>query len=214
MEKKTLWQKILEVKKAIDWFTKDSKWYKYSFVSWTQVLHKIKDAMIENWLLLIPQVIHNWEVQQIWSNYLITCNMKYIWKDVISNEELIVPWTMYWLQNDPSKAFWSWLTYSERYFLLKFFNVPTDEDDPDTNQKTKQVKKEKPFFNQKELDWMMKKKDTIKTYNNAIELINKHYKIWKEMKEKVRNLFIDEKKIDKNIKKAQEQLWKVQETMK
>jgi len=35
---------------------------------------------------------------------------------------------------------------------LKFFNVPTDEDDPDTNQKTKQVKKEKPFFNQKELD--------------------------------------------------------------
>jgi len=26
------------------------------------------------------------------------------------------------------------------------------------------------------------------------------------MKEKVRNLFIDEKKIDKNIKKAQEQL--------
>ncbi|EGQ3083940.1 ERF family protein, partial [Staphylococcus pseudintermedius] len=33
------------------------------------------------------------------------------------------------------------LTYSERYFLMKFFNIPTDEDDADAKQKKEQYTK-------------------------------------------------------------------------
>jgi len=37
-------------------------------------------------------------------------------------------------QNDFEKGFGSALTYAERYFILKQFNIPTDEDDPDAFQ--------------------------------------------------------------------------------
>ncbi|MGY2126768.1 ERF family protein, partial [Nocardia gipuzkoensis] len=38
-------------------------------------------------------------------------------------------------QDDVSKAHGTALTYTERYFLMKFFNIPTDEDDADAKQK-------------------------------------------------------------------------------
>ena len=34
-----------------------------------------------------------------------------------------------------SKAHGTGLTYAERYFLMKFFNIPTDEDDADAKEK-------------------------------------------------------------------------------
>ena len=34
-----------------------------------------------------------------------------------------------------SKAHGTGLTYTERYFLMKFFNIPTDEDDADAKEK-------------------------------------------------------------------------------
>ena len=42
-----------------------------------------------------------------------------------------IPYFFTGIQDDSSKALGSALTYSERYFLLKFFNIPTDDDDPD-----------------------------------------------------------------------------------
>ena len=38
-------------------------------------------------------------------------------------------------QDDVSKAHGTALTYAERYFLMKFFNIPTDEDDADAKEK-------------------------------------------------------------------------------
>ncbi|MNP04955.1 ERF superfamily protein [compost metagenome] len=35
------------------------------------------------------------------------------------------------------------LTYGEKYFILKFFNIPTDKDDPDTFQKKYEQKASK-----------------------------------------------------------------------
>ena len=46
-------------------------------------------------------------------------------------------WFMVGRQKDPSQGFGSGLTYSERYFMLKFFNIPTDDDDPDKKKKNK-----------------------------------------------------------------------------
>ncbi|HDY9908796.1 TPA: ERF family protein, partial [Staphylococcus aureus] len=44
-------------------------------------------------------------------------------------------------QDDPSKALGTALTYSERYFLMKFFGLPTDEDDADAKQKKERYTK-------------------------------------------------------------------------
>ena len=50
-----LFQKIADVKANIDGFTKDTKGYNYSYVSGSQVLHRIRNKMIEHNLLLIPK---------------------------------------------------------------------------------------------------------------------------------------------------------------
>src|SRR5699024_10474530 len=48
---------------------------------------------------------------------------------------LEVPFYSVGQQDDVSKAHGTGLTYAERYFLMKFFNIPTDEDDADAKQK-------------------------------------------------------------------------------
>ena len=61
--------------------------------------------------------------------------MLYVWVNAEKPDDRIeVPWQLFGQQDDPSKAFGSALTYSERYFLLKFFSIATDDDDPDAKQ--------------------------------------------------------------------------------
>ena len=46
-------------------------------------------------------------------------------------ESIFVPWALVGQQADVSQSFGSGLTYVYRYFLLKYFDVSTIEDDPD-----------------------------------------------------------------------------------
>ena len=45
---------IYDVKANIDGFTKDTKGYNFSYVSGSQILHRIRTKMIEHNLLLVP----------------------------------------------------------------------------------------------------------------------------------------------------------------
>ena len=56
-----LFQKIADVKANIDGFTKDAKSYNYSYVSGSQVLHRIRNKMIENNLLLVKTSEENYK---------------------------------------------------------------------------------------------------------------------------------------------------------
>ena len=55
-EKLNLFQKIADVKANIDGFTKDTKGYQYTYVSGSQVLHKIRAKMEEHNLLFMPSI--------------------------------------------------------------------------------------------------------------------------------------------------------------
>jgi len=62
------------------------------------------------------------------------------------SEQITVPWAMVGQQADASQSFGSGLTYSSRYFLLKYFNVATSNDDPDhfrSKQKAAEAEEEK-----------------------------------------------------------------------
>mgnify|MGYP001236398701 FL=1 len=145
-----LYQKLVEVRKSIDFFTKDTKGFGYTYVSGSQVLRKIKDKMDELQILLIPVVLNQshdtfhykqWDKKEQRekdkTDFIVTADMNYIWVNAENPEERIeIPWQTMGQQDDISKAFGSGLTYSERYFLLKFFGVPTDEEDPDARDTT------------------------------------------------------------------------------
>ena len=58
--------------------------------------------------------------------------MEWHWVDNANpTDRIVVPWAMVGQQSDASQAFGSGLSYSSRYFLLKYFNISTTEDDPD-----------------------------------------------------------------------------------
>lgn len=153
-----IYQKLVEIRKSIDVFTKDTEGFGYKYVSGSQVLHKIKSKMDELGVLLIPYVLnqkHETFDYTVWdkqakaekqkTDFIVNGDMKYVWVNADNPEDKIeIHWQYMGQQDDISKAYGSGLTYSERYFLLKFFGVPTDEDDPDAKDTTgKQQRNEK-----------------------------------------------------------------------
>lgn len=158
---KNLYQKILDVKANIEGFTKDAEGYKYNYVEGSQILHKIRKKMEDNSLLLFPSVkqASYSEIEVVVKgkkkpNILVQMDMTYTFLNADNPEQqLVLPFFAIGHQDDASKAYGTALTYAERYFLLKFFNIPTDEDDADAKQK--------------------REKHT-KADNNDIELLDKH----------------------------------------
>lgn len=138
--KLNLYQKIVEVRKIAEGFSKDKSSYNYSYVSGNQVLSKIKDKMNELNLLLFPSTTmgehhtHAYKTKKGKDviDFVVKGEASYTWinGDEPSERE-VISWAYYGQQDDISKAYGSALTYSERYFLLKCLGLPTDEDDPD-----------------------------------------------------------------------------------
>ncbi|MEB5828516.1 ERF family protein [Staphylococcus haemolyticus] len=145
-EQLNLFQKIADVKANIDGFTKDTKGYNYSYVSGSQVLHRIRNKMIEHNLLLVPYT-ENEEVTETTNakgkpEHIIKLKLTYKWINADNPQEILeVPFFAVGQQDDVSKAHGTALTYAERYFLMKFFNIPTDEDDADAKEKQEKYSK-------------------------------------------------------------------------
>lgn len=148
-----LYQKIVEVRKVVQGFSKDGKGYGYSYVTGNQVLSKIKDKMDELHLLLIPSTqvgehhTHAYKTAKGKDalDFVVKGEMSYTWINGDNPEEReVVSWAYYGQQDDISKAYGSALTYSERYFLLKCLGMPTDEDDPDAKDDKAMSKADRP----------------------------------------------------------------------
>ena len=146
-------EKLFEIQKDVKFFQKDKESYNYSYASGTAVLSKIRSKMDELKLMLETHLefdsVVDYETygKQVWdknskqynekkvTNTRVRQNCFMIWIDVDSGEERKIPWSLMGEQDDDiSKAWGSGLTYSERYFLLKYFKVPTDKDDPDNKK--------------------------------------------------------------------------------
>ena len=200
MSELNLHQKLVEIRKEIDVFTKDTKGFNYSYVSGSQVLAKIQEKMNELGVLLYPvmnglnhstfdyqQYNKKTEQMEDRTDFVIDGEMQYIWQNAESPEEtIVINWNTFGQQDDISKAFGSALTYSERYFLLKFFNAPTDDDDPDSRQgssksgtKSKASPKQLDFIDNlikkketKELTWTVLYAGLKKRMNTELEMEN------------------------------------------
>ena len=134
-----LFEKIVEVRKAVGSLYKDKEGFGYEYVTGTQILSKVKDKMNELGLLLIPSS-NGGEYREFEyttadgvdkKDIIVWGEMSFTWIDAETQEKFNIPWSYFGQQNDASKAYGSALTYSERYFWLKVLGLPTDEDDPD-----------------------------------------------------------------------------------
>lgn len=148
-----LHQKLVEIRKDIGGFTKDKKSFNYEYVSGSQVLSKIQNKMNELGVLLIPEVssqeFHEHTYKDKYNkdklDFIVHGHMAYTWVNADNPEDSFkIPFYYTGQQDDISKAFGSGLTYSERYFIIKFFNLPTDADDPDAKETSGRSKYSKP----------------------------------------------------------------------
>ena len=138
-----IYQKLVEVRKTITAFTKDTKGYNYTYVSGTQILGSIKAKMDELGIILETHLLNqNHEQFNYKDKYgkdkidlIVWGEMKMVWVNADDpTDRAEIHWQMLGQQDEISKALGSGLTYSERYFLLKYFGAPTDADDPDSKQ--------------------------------------------------------------------------------
>lgn len=206
-EELNLFQKIADVKANIDGFTKDTKGYNYSYVSGSQILHRIRSKMVEHNLLLVPSTSNEQWTTHSYKNkkgyevvdFVVEMDLNYKWINADKPEEqLDISYHAFGQQSDISQAHGTALTYAERYFLMKFFNIPTDEDDADAKEKQDKYSKVDP-----EIKALLEKE--INDFINEVERNNKT----EEFKGKItflKNMNIDEltnEKINKSRKSIQ-----------
>jgi hypothetical protein len=143
-----LFQKLLEIQKRVVGLGKDSKSFGYQYVSGSKVLEHIKPLMNEFGIILKQEVLDIENTRQDYttknglkSEILTKATMRFTWIDCETGEKD----ENYFAangQNDWEKGLGSALTYAERYFLLKYFHISTDEDDIDNpNRKPVEVTK-------------------------------------------------------------------------
>lgn len=154
-----IYQKLAKIRKIVEVVRKNKAGYGYKYVSDDELLAKITAGMEKYSLSLVPSVIPNTLIVEPYpykktkrdkvegkvvtyeenvNEILVQAEMAYTWVNNDDPSEVVtVPWVMVGQQSDASQSFGSALTYSMRYFLLKYFNVSTPEDDPD-NWRSKQ----------------------------------------------------------------------------
>lgn len=140
-KKMNLDQKLMELKRIVSIMQKDSQGHGYNYVSEENILLAINNKMIELGLKLTPrfkpgtlysEVVNYQNAKgQPKTDILVRSEIEFVWKDIETGEMEIIDWALLGQQADGSQALGSGLTYANRYFLLKYFNVATSNDDPD-----------------------------------------------------------------------------------
>lgn len=134
-----IYTKLANIQSAIRGLGQDKKGNNYTYVSGSKVLSAIKPLMIEEGLLLKQEIVEIRNQRQDYlvgreqkqkSEILTTLIIKFTWVDVDTGEKDENLFAANG-QNDWDKGVGSALTYAERYFLLKYFHIATDEDDCD-----------------------------------------------------------------------------------
>lgn len=142
----SIYTKLHTIQKAVNGLSKDSNGQNYQYVSGTKILSHIKPLMAEHGLILKQEIVSIENERQNYatknnpnkSEILSKVMMRFTWIDVETGEKDENSFGANG-QNDWDKGVGSALTYGERYFLLKYFHIATDEDDVDGIQREEQT---------------------------------------------------------------------------
>lgn len=148
-----IYEKLIEVRKAVPYLKKDNAGYQFKYVSSSQTLGAVRAEMDQQKLLLIPEVTAKEVREHVTSKggkeFFTELNITFTWVNAENPEERIsCPWYGQGIDSG-EKGVGKAMTYAEKFFLLKFFNIATDKDDPDSFQeKNANVKQNYNHINQ------------------------------------------------------------------
>lgn len=154
-EEMNIYQKLAKIRKQVEVIQRNKSGYGYKYVSEDEILAKVSGFMDKYNLSLIPSIVPDTAVIEPYctkktktvqnkvtgdtntyeenvNEVLVSADMTFSWVNNNNPEERIeVPWVLVGHQTDGSQSFGSGLSYAMRYFLLKYFNIATPDDDPD-----------------------------------------------------------------------------------
>lgn len=136
-------QKLLSIQQSVDAIIKDGKNTsdKYDFASNENVVERFRPLLNQYSLLLIPSVecgrVLEGQTKGGTTRYLTELDMVMTFVDCESGETLAVKWYGQGVDLAGEKGVGKAQTYAEKYFLMKFFHVPTKKDDPDSAGRTR-----------------------------------------------------------------------------
>ena len=184
-----IYQKLVEVRKSVTYLQKESKGHQYNYVSSSQVLTSLREKMDELNLLLVPKVLDtnvltevvegkkDGEVIKKTTTYFTELKMEFVWINADNPDETIVcPWYGQGVDIAGEKGVGKAMTYAEKYFLLKMFNIATDKDDPDSHQQVKGKKATyetaKETFDEMDVDDIVITDDDMPKQNSKLDVLN------------------------------------------
>jgi hypothetical protein len=160
MTELNIYQKLIEVRKAVPYLKKEAEGKQYKYTGSSQVLASVRNKMDELGLLLIPRIIGKelsesqiefkdttGNVTKRTTTYFTELIMTMTWVNADKPDETIeCPWYGQGVDIAGEKGVGKALTYAEKYFILKQFNIATDKDDPDAFQdKAESYRKPEPI---------------------------------------------------------------------
>lgn len=142
---KGIYNKLLAIQKQVMGLAKDKdgEMGKYKYVTGDKLLDYIKPLMNEQGLILKQEIISIDNERQDYatkfgakSEILAKVMMRFTWVDCETGDK---DENLFGAngQNNWDKGVGSALTYAERYFILKYFHIATDEDDIDNPEANK-----------------------------------------------------------------------------
>jgi len=197
----SIYKKLHNIQATIIGLAKDKSSNNYKYVTGAKVLDYIKPLMNNLGLILKQEILSidnerqdykigvNTPNEKIKSEILTKVMMRFTWIDIETGEK---DENLFGAngQNDWEKGLGSALTYGERYFLLKYFHIATDEDDIDN-----------PERKQEELKLQKEEEERIKGLENDFRKCDSE----KSLKEKYLELSeIDKKKFSKLVSELKE----------
>ena len=173
----SIYIKLLTIQQKINGLGKDKATYNYKYVTGDKLLGEIKPMMNDLGLLLKQEVL---SIENTRQDYQLVDNktgviknkaeilskvmMQFTWIDCETGEKDVNLFGANG-QNDWEKGLGSALTYAERYFLLKYFHIATDEDDIDNDQRKTsapiEVKQQSPTIDVPRLETRLKACKTL-----------------------------------------------------
>ncbi|WP_028609202.1 ERF family protein [Paenibacillus harenae] len=141
-----IYQKLIEVRKAVPFLQKDASGGQYKYNSSSQVIAAVRAKLDEMGLLLITELVsHNLLSETIefvdkdkpkkTTTYFTEVDLLMTWVNAEKPDEQIkIPWYAQGVDIAGEKGVGKALTYGEKTFMLKQFNIATDQMDVDAFQ--------------------------------------------------------------------------------
>jgi len=150
-----IYQKLIEVRKASGGAVQkdaENKFEHFNYASSGAVLGLVREAMNEQGLLIVPEIIDQTQKEGSGNKWAITVKILFtIINAEKPDEKIEVKWTQN-ASGGSDKAIGSAMTYAEKYLMLKLFNIETSNDDPDAKKNDKPIaykkKSQNPYENE------------------------------------------------------------------